>query len=177
LSRNTTIPYILSVLVTNKKLVYFVQLGMFWNRIRHILFLCTWEHWGCSVASLAAFQVIWACFFWKCGFFSYLRVAYILGIALFACCLFSGWFPSGFSFVECLFSKLMELSLFHFAVKHNVGVFLFKFGYLRCFTDLPTCFCFNLLAFVLLTFYLKHIFVLIFWMQNLFYLRFACLHL
>jgi len=40
----------------------------------------------------------------------------------------------------------MELSLFHFTVKHNVGVFLIKFGYLRCIPHLPTCFCFNLLT-------------------------------
>jgi len=64
----TTIIF-LSVSVANIKLVYFVQLGMFWNRIWRILLLWTWEHWSSNVVSLAAFQVIWACFFWKYGVF------------------------------------------------------------------------------------------------------------
>ena len=62
----------------------------------------------------------------------------------FACSLFLGWFPSGFCFAKCLFSKFMELSQFHLAVNRILAVFFLNFPYFEVLSGFASMFVFQL---------------------------------
>jgi len=103
---------------------------------------------------LSGFPRFWACFLWSCVFFKTCGLL-VFGLVLIEICLFFEIVFADFCFEDCFFSNFMALSLFQFARKGILGVFLWKFVHFGLvFSDLPPWFFiwFSCWYFVLLDF-------------------------